>query len=105
MYKITNKLKLEFNFVYESEKPSGRVLAYRASKPQVRFLFPGWERSTQPFSRSINEYQACLGTKTLEVSLQTDHLIGTSARAPQHPMVTYTEMGTVGPDPHGLLRH
>ncbi|GFV85755.1 hypothetical protein TNCV_2003751 [Trichonephila clavipes] len=26
------------------------------------------------------------------VSLQTDHLIGASAHAPQRPMVTYTEM-------------
>ncbi|GFV81119.1 hypothetical protein TNCV_2271031 [Trichonephila clavipes] len=39
-------------------------------------------------SGSINEYQACLGTKTLGVSLQTDHLIGTSAHAPQRPMVS-----------------
>ncbi|GFW08064.1 transposable element Tcb2 transposase [Trichonephila clavipes] len=35
----------------------------------------------------------------------TDNLIGTSAHAPQRPMVMYTEMGTVGPGPHGLLRH
>ncbi|GFY27294.1 hypothetical protein TNCV_2069141 [Trichonephila clavipes] len=42
---------------------------------------------------SINEYQACLRTETLRVSLQTDHLIGTSD-APQLPMVTYTGMGT-----------
>ncbi|GFT45740.1 hypothetical protein TNCV_2671711 [Trichonephila clavipes] len=35
----------------------------------------------------------------------TDHLIKTSAHAPQHPMVTYTAMGTVGSDPHGLLCH
>ncbi|GFU79995.1 transposable element Tcb2 transposase [Trichonephila clavipes] len=32
-----------------------------------------------------------------------DHLIGTSAHAPQRQMVSYTGMGTVGPDPHGLL--
>ncbi|GFV13125.1 hypothetical protein TNCV_4070651 [Trichonephila clavipes] len=30
-----------------------------------------------------------------------DHLIGTSVHAPQRPQVTYTEMGTVGLDPHG----
>ncbi|GFW51787.1 hypothetical protein TNCV_1187191 [Trichonephila clavipes] len=36
---------------------------------------------------------------------QTDHLIGTSARAPQRPIVIYTGMGTVGPGPHRLLRH
>ncbi|GFV96900.1 hypothetical protein TNCV_4351131 [Trichonephila clavipes] len=31
----------------------------------------------------------------------TDHLIGTSTHASQGPMVTYTGMGTVGPDPQG----
>ncbi|GFV89656.1 cGMP-dependent protein kinase 1 [Trichonephila clavipes] len=36
---------------------------------------------------------------------KTDHLIETSAHAPQSPMVTYTGMGTVGPAPHWLLRH
>ncbi|GFU01751.1 hypothetical protein TNCV_1522661 [Trichonephila clavipes] len=29
-----------------------------------------------------------------------DHLIGTSALAPQCPMVKYTRMGTEGPGPH-----
>ncbi|GFT64849.1 hypothetical protein TNCV_2256771 [Trichonephila clavipes] len=48
--------------------------------------------------------KACLGTKHWEVSLQTDHLIGTSANSPQCLMVTHTEMGTVGLDPHGLFR-
>ncbi|GFU32951.1 hypothetical protein TNCV_4155411 [Trichonephila clavipes] len=38
----------------------------------------------------------------LEVSLQTDHLIGTSAHAPQRQMVMYPGMGTIGPGPHGL---
>ncbi|GFV44888.1 hypothetical protein TNCV_4966421 [Trichonephila clavipes] len=32
--------------------------------------------------------------------LQTDHLIGTSSNAPQRPLVTYTEMGTVGLGSH-----
>ncbi|GFV41432.1 hypothetical protein TNCV_5048371 [Trichonephila clavipes] len=74
-----------------------------ASTPQVRgsILRLGKVDSTfHPFSGSINEYQACLG-----VSLQIDHLIRTSAHAPQPPMVTYTEVGTVGLGPHGLLRH
>ncbi|GFW27828.1 hypothetical protein TNCV_767081 [Trichonephila clavipes] len=35
----------------------------------------------------------------------TNHVIRTSANAPQRSMVTYTGMGTVGPGPHGLLRH
>ncbi|GFW18168.1 uncharacterized protein TNCV_4007081 [Trichonephila clavipes] len=34
------------------------------------------------------------------ISLQIDHLIETSAHAPQLPMVTYTGVGSV---PHGLL--
>ncbi|GFV91906.1 hypothetical protein TNCV_2975771 [Trichonephila clavipes] len=29
--------------------PSDRMVAYRAYTPQVRFLLPGWARSTQPF--------------------------------------------------------
>ncbi|GFX83336.1 hypothetical protein TNCV_908541 [Trichonephila clavipes] len=53
---------------------------------------------------SIKEYQACLETTLVGDSLQTDHLIGTSAHAPQRPMVTYTGRDTVGPGPHGLLR-
>ncbi|GFU75731.1 hypothetical protein TNCV_1651911 [Trichonephila clavipes] len=36
---------------------------------------------------------------------KTDHVIGTSAHAPQRSMVTYTEMGTVDLDPHGFLHH
>ncbi|GFX26324.1 hypothetical protein TNCV_949221 [Trichonephila clavipes] len=36
---------------------------------------------------------------------ETDQLFGTSAQAPQRPMVTYTGMDRVGPGPHGLLRH
>ncbi|GFX57519.1 hypothetical protein TNCV_3051691 [Trichonephila clavipes] len=36
---------------------------------------------------------------------ETDHLTGTSAHAPQRPMVTYTRMGTEGSGPHVLLRH
>ncbi|GFT20980.1 hypothetical protein TNCV_3131281 [Trichonephila clavipes] len=32
---------------------------------------------------------------SLEVSLLTDHLIGTSAHAPECPTVMYTGMGTV----------
>ncbi|GFX61018.1 hypothetical protein TNCV_2366961 [Trichonephila clavipes] len=70
--------------------------------------FPGLGKADSAFNLysigSINEYQACFGSKTLGVSLQTDHLIGTSAHTPQRPMVTYTGMGTVGPGQHGLLR-
>ncbi|GFX39051.1 hypothetical protein TNCV_3426371 [Trichonephila clavipes] len=86
---------------FEKALPSGRVVAYHASTPQVQVLFPGWAKadSTVPpyCSGSINEYQSLLGDLTLEVSLQTDPLIGTSAHAPQRPTITYTGMGTVGP--------
>ncbi|GFX15980.1 hypothetical protein TNCV_522871 [Trichonephila clavipes] len=36
---------------------------------------------------------------------RTDHLIGASAHVPQHPIVAYVEMGTVGLGRHGLLHH
>ncbi|GFW19299.1 hypothetical protein TNCV_256261 [Trichonephila clavipes] len=39
------------------------------------------------------------------VSLQIDHLIGTSDQSPQRPMVTYTVISSVVPCPHRLLRH
>ncbi|GFW89922.1 hypothetical protein TNCV_4196101 [Trichonephila clavipes] len=57
-----------------------------------------------PFSGSINEYQACLGSE-LRASSQTDHLTDTSAYAPRHPKVTYSERDKVGLDPYGLLHH
>ncbi|GFS47780.1 hypothetical protein TNCV_3597941 [Trichonephila clavipes] len=72
-------------------------------------LSSSWERSTQAFISPAlgrkNVYRACFITQTLEVLLQTDHLIGTSAHAPQCRMVPYTERVTVGPDLHGLLYH
>ncbi|GFW92640.1 hypothetical protein TNCV_519571 [Trichonephila clavipes] len=42
--------------------------------------------------------------KIFRAASDPDHLIGTSAHTPQRPMVTYTGMGTVDPDPQGLLR-
>ncbi|GFY06053.1 hypothetical protein TNCV_3863571 [Trichonephila clavipes] len=39
------------------------------------------------------------------VSLQTDHLIETSAHAPQRSMIKYTGMDTLRPGPHWLYRH
>ncbi|GFW17245.1 hypothetical protein TNCV_1957161 [Trichonephila clavipes] len=54
---------------------------------------------------SINKYQACLGTLTLRVSLQTDHRIGTTARVPQRLMITYTGMGTPPGQPIGVTVH
>ncbi|GFV51903.1 hypothetical protein TNCV_1322561 [Trichonephila clavipes] len=84
----------------------GLVVEYRASKSQVWGSILGLgniESTFYSFSGSINEYQACLGTKHW-VSLWTDHLMWTYAHAPQRSMVSYTEMGSVGIDPHGLLR-
>ncbi|GFW61296.1 hypothetical protein TNCV_3378111 [Trichonephila clavipes] len=52
----------------------------------------------------VDKLPILLRDLTLGVSLQTNHLIGTSAHTPQRPMVTYAEMGT-GLGPHGLLRH
>ncbi|GFT87915.1 ankyrin repeat domain-containing protein 40 [Trichonephila clavipes] len=46
-----------------------------------------------PLSGSINEYQACLGTKYWGFRFE---LIETSAHVPLRPKVTYTEMGSVG---------
>ncbi|GFV55297.1 hypothetical protein TNCV_5010441 [Trichonephila clavipes] len=63
-------------------RPSGRVVAYRASTPGPGSI-PGLSKvdsAFHPFSGSI-KYKACLETKTLKVSLQSDHLIGTSAHA------------------------
>ncbi|GFT31044.1 hypothetical protein TNCV_1684001 [Trichonephila clavipes] len=85
----------------------GRVVVYRASTPQVWGSINGLGKVDSAFDPryigSINEYQACLGSLTLKVSLQTDHQIGTSVHAPQRPMVTCIMMGTVVPGPHGLL--
>ncbi|GFX19828.1 hypothetical protein TNCV_1433891 [Trichonephila clavipes] len=45
------------------------MVGYRASTPQVRDSKPGLgvvDSAFYPFSGSINEYQACLGTKHWE---------------------------------------
>ncbi|GFY10346.1 hypothetical protein TNCV_2630231 [Trichonephila clavipes] len=65
----------------------GPVATYRASTQQVRgskLRLGKVDSAFHSFSRSINEFQACLVAKTHGVSLQTDHLIGTSALIPQH---------------------
>ncbi|GFT46916.1 hypothetical protein TNCV_1720351 [Trichonephila clavipes] len=86
-----------------------RVVVYRASTPQVWGSINGLRKVDSAFHPryigSINEYQACFGSQTLKVSLQTDHQIGTSVPAPQRPMVTCIMMGAVVPGPHGLLLH
>ncbi|GFY11018.1 uncharacterized protein TNCV_2201261 [Trichonephila clavipes] len=84
-----------------------RVVVYSASTPQVWGSINGLRKVDSAFHPryigSINEYQACFGSKTLKVSLQTDHQIRTSVHAPQRPMVTCIRMGTVVPRPHGML--
>ncbi|GFY17410.1 hypothetical protein TNCV_658231 [Trichonephila clavipes] len=67
-------------------KPSGRVVAYCASIPWARGSNPFLgkvDSAFQPFSRSINEYQASAWELNTGVSRQTDHLTGTSDHAPQ----------------------
>ncbi|GFV03227.1 hypothetical protein TNCV_4018241 [Trichonephila clavipes] len=52
--------------------------------------------------------QFCNGRAVPSISereLETHHLIGTSAHAPQRPVVTNTERGPEGLSPHELLRH
>ncbi|GFS58256.1 hypothetical protein TNCV_4916511 [Trichonephila clavipes] len=89
------------------ERKLDRVAVYSASTPQVWGSINGLRKVDSAFHPrsigSMNEYQACFGSKTLKVSLQTDHQIGTSVRVPQRPMVTCIMMGTVVPGPHGLL--
>ncbi|GFX75739.1 hypothetical protein TNCV_2237121 [Trichonephila clavipes] len=68
-------------------------------------LSSGWARLTQPFIPSMGrEMNTKLAwrLKILEISLQTNHLIETSAHAPQHPRSQIRKLGTVGLVPHGL---
>ncbi|GFW43314.1 hypothetical protein TNCV_2923621 [Trichonephila clavipes] len=55
-------------------------------------------------SMSANIIKTIPGIKRYAAA-RTDNLIGTSAHASQRPMVMYTEIGTVGLGPHGLLRN
>ncbi|GFU44210.1 hypothetical protein TNCV_686201 [Trichonephila clavipes] len=104
-----SKPKLHHIKVMVTSPQPGRVVVYRASTPQVLGYIKGLGKVDSSFYPrcigSINEYQACLGSLTLDVSLQKDHQIGTSVHAPQSPMVTYIGMGIVVPGPHGLLCH
>ncbi|GFW17802.1 transposable element Tc3 transposase [Trichonephila clavipes] len=110
IFKIDEKLKIPYFYpkfyVDQAQWSSSSVSRFHTTGPGS---IPGLGKVDSTFHRyfsgSINEYQACLGTQTLIISLQTDHQISTSAHAPQLPMVTNTGMGTVGPGPHGLLRH
>ncbi|GFY30020.1 integrase catalytic domain-containing protein [Trichonephila clavipes] len=65
--------------------------------PQTPGSSSGCRRNQRGRIWSINEYQAYLETFNTGDLASTDHLIRTSAHAPQRPMVTYTEMGTAGP--------
>ncbi|GFX58281.1 hypothetical protein TNCV_204681 [Trichonephila clavipes] len=85
-----------------------RVVVYCASTPQVQVLLMGCARSTLPFILAAMGRYMCTKLdwgQTLEVSLQTHHLIGTSAHAPQSPLVTYTWIVILGSGRHGLLCH
>ncbi|GFV52377.1 hypothetical protein TNCV_3216081 [Trichonephila clavipes] len=85
----------------------GPVVAYHASIPQVRDSILGLgkvDSAFHLFSGSINEYQACLETKHwgFHFRLTPDRDICSCS---SEPKVMYTEMGTVGFGPHGLLHH
>ncbi|GFU46804.1 hypothetical protein TNCV_434821 [Trichonephila clavipes] len=91
----------ESAFLIYSRRSNGSVTYFHTTGPSsINGLLKVDSAFYHRCSGSINESQACLGSETLEVSLQTDHLIGTSAQAPQHSMVTYTVMGILGPGPH-----
>ncbi|GFV56323.1 hypothetical protein TNCV_2643701 [Trichonephila clavipes] len=57
------------------------------------------------FSGDSNSVYVVFGLQITMPWIPTDHQIGTSAHAPQRPMVTCIMMGTVVPGPHGLLCH
>ncbi|GFV18725.1 transposable element Tcb2 transposase [Trichonephila clavipes] len=61
-------------------------------------------RVWRPPGERLNPAIALQRRTTPTAGGMTDHLYGTSAHAPQRPMVTYTGMVTVGSGPHGLLR-
>ncbi|GFU77249.1 hypothetical protein TNCV_4126261 [Trichonephila clavipes] len=108
MWSLYEKLFILFAHVFVNDMlvlSSGSISLFHTTSPGS---IPGLgkvDSSFHPFIGSINEYQACLESKILGASLQTDHLIWTFAHAPQRPMVTYTGMGTVGPGPHGPMCH
>ncbi|GFU16017.1 hypothetical protein TNCV_1299821 [Trichonephila clavipes] len=69
------------------------TLRFAASSLRRRWNSPGSnpglgkvDSAFHPFSGLRKEFQAYLETKTLRVSLQTYHLIGTSTHAAQCPM-------------------
>ncbi|GFS78094.1 hypothetical protein TNCV_4548811 [Trichonephila clavipes] len=69
----------------------------------IQRIYPLEIRSNENLQRGMEESIPTV-SETLSPD-ETDHLIGTSAQAPQCPMITHTEISTVGLDPHGLLRH
>ncbi|GFW72449.1 hypothetical protein TNCV_3796771 [Trichonephila clavipes] len=72
----------------ETRRPSGRIVEYRVSTPQVWGLSPELRKVNSafyPFSGWINEHQACARELNTGVSRQTDRLAGKSAHAPLCP--------------------
>ncbi|GFX30529.1 hypothetical protein TNCV_3461801 [Trichonephila clavipes] len=102
---------IEFEHPYvlgnRAQWSSGSVSCFHITGPGSIPRLDRVDSAFHPYcSRSINEYHtSLLRDLNTGVSLQIDHLIGTSAHAPQRLMVTYTGMGPVGPVPNGLLRH
>ncbi|GFX30809.1 hypothetical protein TNCV_656951 [Trichonephila clavipes] len=63
------------------------MVAYRTSTLQVQRSNSGLgkvDTAFHPFSRSMNEYPACLGKKPWGFPRETDHLIRAFAHVPQH---------------------
>ncbi|GFX47902.1 hypothetical protein TNCV_4792811 [Trichonephila clavipes] len=64
---------------------------------------PAWARSTQPFSGSVNEYQACLEIKHWRIRVRLPDLDICSCTSV--PKGIQTEIDTVRLGPYKLLRH
>ncbi|GFX00743.1 hypothetical protein TNCV_4577101 [Trichonephila clavipes] len=80
-------------------------LVHRASTPQVRGSNPGLgkvDSAFHPYSGSIFEYQAFVGTEGFTSDVPPDRDICSCTSGSK---VTYTELGTVGRGPYGLLCH
>ncbi|GFU07609.1 hypothetical protein TNCV_2225751 [Trichonephila clavipes] len=90
------------NFCMEAEGEEN-ILKYLHSSLSPQDYGP--TKLTSTYSVCTRRVFDGIGHRILGVSVQTDHLIGTSAHALQRQFVTYTGMGTVSPGPHELLRH
>ncbi|GFS50019.1 integrase catalytic domain-containing protein [Trichonephila clavipes] len=103
---VPSRVHCSQQFLTAHSERSTWPVARRVDQPAV--FFP----MIRPLSNSLNCEKCLLAhlpgmfrLPKFSYNRRTDHQIGTSAHAPQRPMVPYTGMGNVGPDPHGLLHH